>query len=187
MADCIGSSEVDAVLVSCGTCYEMLQNYDLGKIFPNAPVMDINEFLALRKLTGPDGGTRHRVVYHEPCHTPLKTLGYSGTIGALLGAEAELVPECCGDAGTLALSRPDISCVLRRRKTRALPARGGADRLKILTTCPSCVAGLSKLRSGKPVTGQSLVVEVAERVLGKRWEETFIGALRREGVEKLPL
>ena len=178
MADSIGSSEIDAVLVSCGTCYEMLESYDLGKVFRNAPLLDINEFLALRKLIDRPETGDGRLLYHEPCHTPLRTLGYEATIEALLGTRPHLVPECCGDAGTLALSRPDISCVLRRRKLGEFPAQRSPERTTVVTTCPSCVAGLSKLRVGKPVAGRSLVVEVAERTLGEGWEEEFIRTLR---------
>ncbi|HUI65623.1 MAG TPA: DUF3683 domain-containing protein [Bacteroidota bacterium] len=186
MADCIGSSEIDAILVSCGTCYEMLEKYDLRKVFRNAPLLDINEFLVKKGFRPRSLGSEREILYHEPCHTPLKSLGFDSTIKALLATHPAVVPECCGDAGTLALSRPDISCVLRRRKTNELDRRADSKPLEILTTCPSCVAGLSKLKNDQPVAGKSLIVKVAEETLGLDWERNFIRTMRQGAIERMP-
>ena len=191
MADSIGSSEIDAVLVSCGTCLEMLEQYDLARVFRNAPLLDINEFLVRKALvlsSRPAGGASEgEIFYHEPCHSPLKSVGYNDTVEALLGVRATLVPECCGDAGTLALSRPDISCVLRRRKADGLKPPSATGTAEILTTCPSCVAGLSKLRKGRQISGKSLIVRVAERTLGMEWQQSFLRTIRKGGVQRIPL
>jgi Fe-S oxidoreductase len=189
MADSIGSSEIDAVLVSCGTCREMLEQYDLGKVFRNAPLLDINEFLVVRDLVGPDRADRPakgNLFYHEPCHTPLKSLGFDATVRALLGAPPVVVPECCGEAGTLSLSRPDISCVLRRRKAGSLKAVSADGEHEILTTCPSCVAGLSKQWNGRQISGKSLIVRVAEEVLGSDWKRGALRELKKETVKRIP-
>jgi FAD/FMN-containing dehydrogenase/Fe-S oxidoreductase len=186
MADSIGSSEIDAVLVSCGTCREMLDQYDLGKVFRSAPLMDVNEFLAMRGFVRAERPAGGRLLYHEPCHTPLKSPGFKATITTLLGTPPVLVPECCGEAGTLSLSRPDISCVLRRRKGASLEAVSGGEGDEILTTCPSCVAGLSRQRNGRQMSGKSLVVKVAEETLGSGWEAAALRALRNGAVTKIP-
>jgi FAD/FMN-containing dehydrogenase/Fe-S oxidoreductase len=186
MADSIGSSEIDAVLVSCGTCREMLDQYDLGNVFRNAPLMDVNEFLALRGFVRAEGPSQGKLLYHEPCHTPLKTQGFDATIRTLLGAGPVAVPECCGEAGTLSLSRPDVSCVLRRRKAESLKGVSAEEGCEVLTTCPSCVAGLSKQWNGAQVTGKSLVVRVAEEVLGDAWERETLRELRKGAVTKIP-
>jgi Fe-S oxidoreductase len=186
MADSLGSSEIDAVLVSCGTCREMLEQYDLGKVFRNAPLLDINEFLVQRDLVRADRPARGRLLYHEPCHTPLKSLGFDATIRALLGTAPVLVPECCGEAGTLSLSRPDISCILRKRKAGSLGGVSTDGEHEILTTCPSCVAGLSKQWNGRQVTGKSLIVRVAEEELGSGWEREAMRMLKTGAVGKIP-
>ena len=186
MADSIGSSEIDAVLVSCGTCREMLAQYDLGKVFRSAPLLDINEFLVQNNLVHRDRPTSGSLYYHEPCHTPLKSLGMEATIRGLLGAPPVPVPECCGDAGTLCLSRPDISCALRRRKAESLKAVSAVEGLEILTTCPSCISGLSKQGNGRRVSGKSLVVRVAEEVLGSNWEREAIRTLKGGAVRRIP-
>ena len=58
---------------------------------------------------------------------------------------------CCGESGTLATTRPDISTQVRFRKEEemregagALRADGFAGEVKILTSCPSCLQGLSR-------------------------------------------
>ena len=186
MADSIGSSEINAVLVSCGTCREMLAQYDLGKVFRDAPLLDINEFLVQNNLVRAERPTSGPLFYHEPCHTPLKSLGMEATFKGLLGASPVPVPECCGDAGTLCLSRPDISCVLRQRKAESLEALPDDGELEILTTCPSCVSGLSKQGNGRKVSGKSLVVRVAEEVLGSTWERDAIRTLKSGAVRKIP-
>ena len=189
MADSLGSSEIDAVLISCGTCREMLEQYDLGRVFRNAPLMDINEFLVQRDLVSPhraDRPARGRLLYHEPCHTPLKSPGFDATVRALLGATPVLVPECCGEAGTLSLSRPDISCVLRRRKAESVKEVSAGGEHEILTTCPSCVAGLSKQWNGRQVTGKSLIVRVAEEQIGSGWERDALRMLKKGAVAKIP-
>jgi Fe-S oxidoreductase len=58
---------------------------------------------------------------------------------------------CCGESGTLATTRPDISTQVRFRKeeemrkgTSALRADGFDGPVKVLTSCPSCLQGLSR-------------------------------------------
>jgi len=185
IADSIGASGIDAVLVSCGTCSDMLEQYELSDVFPNAPLLDVNEYLVQNGLYLRPKTEASTVLYHEPCHTPLKSLGYGKTISALLGADATVVPECCGDAGTLTLSRPDISCKLRARKRETIGRHAGSKSVEILTTCPSCVSGLSKQVNGHRVEGKSLVVHVADQELGKTWAKDFIRTVRKHAVEEV--
>jgi Fe-S oxidoreductase len=60
------------VVVSCGTCYDQLQSYEFDKIFPGCRIIDIHEFL-MEKGVALEGVTGTRYMYHEPCHTPMKT------------------------------------------------------------------------------------------------------------------
>ena len=61
---------------------------------------------------------------------------------------------CCGESGTLGVTRPDIATQVRFRKEEelrkdeaALRATGAGAAakgdVKILTSCPSCLQGLS--------------------------------------------
>ena len=74
--------------------------------------------------------------------TPLKV------VNRLMGSEVNLTDRCCG--GTLAATRPDISTQVRfRRKDIRKVAAGLREQspdseVKILTSCPACLQGLSR-------------------------------------------
>ena len=83
------------------------------------------------------------------------------------GWSAIAVPHCCSEAGTLALSRPDIADAMRERKLAALQvATGGKNGMPILTNCPSCLQGLGRNVPGAGVRPRHLAVECAERAGG---------------------
>jgi Fe-S oxidoreductase len=142
IAESVGYMEISTIIVSCGTCLEMLGRYEMENIFPGAHLMDIDEYLVKEGLYSGNGRAAEAFLYHEPCHTPLKSLGYEKTIHSLLGARSIAVPDCCGEAGTLSLSRPDISCSIRLRKRENLEANLDLAKPILLTTCPSCVLGI---------------------------------------------
>jgi len=84
------------------------------------------------------------------------------------------VPHCCSEAGTLALSRPDITDAMLHRKRAALlevlgPAGGRAT---VLTNCPSCLQGLGR-NGALGARPQHLAVALAERLGGLAWIEKF--------------
>ncbi len=185
IADAVGYMEIDTVLVSCGTCMEMLMKYDIDNIFPGGKLFDINEFIVEERLFSAGVEREGKILYHEPCHTPLKTLGYKKTIPSLLNTEPLLVPHCCGEAGTLTLSRPDISSALRQRKKHHVVATMKGSNDVLLTSCPSCVLGLSKLRNGTNIQVKSLVVQVAEKYLGENWEKNFLLEAKKRGIQRI--
>jgi Fe-S oxidoreductase len=109
-------------------------------------------------------------LYHAPCHDSLD--GEGEALLARLGRPATAVPHCCGEAGTLALSRPDISAAMRSRKRHAFNAAieeaGGATR--VLTNCPACISGLGRNR-GLGLGVRHLAEELAHGVDGDDWLE----------------
>jgi Fe-S oxidoreductase len=177
--------DIKDVVVSCGTCYEMLEQYELENIFNGARLIDVNEFLVKEKIYSALPPAKHRLLYHEPCHTPMKTLGAQRTFESLFSQAPVTVPSCCGEGGTLALSTPGIANVLRERKSAAVQESTSHSKVTVLTTCPSCVQGLSRIGNGVTVKGKSLVVYAAEQYLGKQWEKKFLSAVRSNGVEKM--
>ncbi|MBV5303646.1 MAG: DUF3683 domain-containing protein [Chlorobium sp.] len=159
--------DFDACVVSCGTCMEGLDAIETGKLF-GGKILDISAY-ALGKGMKLNGGGDY--LYHAPCHDSLsgkggetlRTLGGFGLVTA--------VPHCCSEAGTLALSRPDITDSMLHRKrdaiTEGMHGRSGAV---ILTNCPSCVQGLGRnLDLG--VVPQHIVVALAEKISGSGWME----------------
>jgi hypothetical protein len=87
----------------------------------------------------------------------------------------------------LALSRPDIAGALRERKRANILSMAKGAEIEVLTTCPSCVMGISKDVGNHGITCKSLVVHAAEQFLGKNWRKNFIDNLEREGIEKILL
>jgi FAD/FMN-containing dehydrogenase/Fe-S oxidoreductase len=185
IAESVGYMEISTVVVSCGTCLEMLGKYEVENIFPGCHLVDVNEYIVKEALYGGNGRLPETYYYHEPCHTPLKTLGYEKTLRSLLDARAILVPDCCGEAGTLSLSRPDISSSIRARKKNTLATRTNSAKPVILTTCPSCVLGIGKLNAVHKMKTKALVVQAAETHLGANWEKEFLRNVKSGGIQRI--
>jgi Fe-S oxidoreductase len=103
---------------------------------------------------------------------------------------------CCGEAGTFAISRPDIASQVRFRKQeelhKGIRVLTGEDRaqdgnVKILTSCPACQQGLSRYREDTGLDTDYIVVELANRVLGDHWQSDFVQRARAGGIEKVLL
>ena len=184
--------DIKTVIVSCGTCMDQLQDYEFGSIFPGCRLLDIHEYLLERgvKLEGVSGV---RYMYHDPCHTPMKTHAPMKVVSTLMAAPVALNERCCGESGTLAVTRPDISTQVRFRKEEEM--RRGAARLrdggeapvKVLTSCPSCLQGLSRFSADAGVEADYIVVEMARHLLGKDWLENYVARANRGGIERVLL
>jgi hypothetical protein len=61
----------------------------------------------------------------------------------------------------------------------------GGDKIKILTSCPSCVQGLASFRHDAPIEADYVVVEVARRTLGENWLPSFIDEVKTDGIERV--
>ncbi|HEX7578872.1 MAG TPA: DUF3400 domain-containing protein, partial [Thermoanaerobaculia bacterium] len=85
----------------------------------------------------------------------------------------------CSEAGTLALSRPDIAEAMRYRKRAALSEalRERPERTVLLTNCPSCLTGL-KRNADLGTEARHVAVEAARRLSGERWQQAFAASAR---------
>jgi FAD/FMN-containing dehydrogenase/Fe-S oxidoreductase len=187
MSDIINYMEIEDVIVSCGTCYEMLDKYKIENIFPEAKITDINEFIAREDLYKKIH--RDTVFYHDPCHSPLKSMGVDRTFNTILGNKPITAPNCCGEGGTMSLSTPSISNSLRERKAFNISAMlDKKENITVITTCPSCVQGLSKINNKTSVTGKAMSVYLAEIFLGRGWKKNFLSSVvKKEGIERIIL
>jgi len=162
--------QFDACIVTCGTCRDGLEAMAAEKLF-GGRLVDVAQYCAEKGLTAGGGGD---YLYHAPCHDSLD--GRAGEVLVQLGGfgSVQAVPHCCSEAGTLALSRPDITDKMLHRKQDAfaevLPDRGG--RATVLTNCPSCVQGLGRNRP-MGVEAQHIAVALAEKISGASWLEAF--------------
>ena len=187
IADIVSYMEIDNVIVSCGTCFEMLNKYNIENIFPNAGIIDINEFIAKESLY--QKTSRETLYYHEPCHSPLKSIGSDITFKTIFNIKPLSTPNCCGEGGTMSLSTPQISNSLRNRKKDNIAAiLHKKENVTVLTTCPMCVNGLSKINNKVSVQGKHLAIHLAESFLGKSWKKNFIKSVtKNDGVERIIL
>jgi FAD/FMN-containing dehydrogenase/Fe-S oxidoreductase len=204
VANTLNYLDIKTVVVSCGTCYDQLQSYEFDKIFPGCRIIDIHEFL-LEKGVQIGGATGTRYMYHEPCHTPMKTYGSAKVLNQLMNesvnGKVEKNERCCGESGTFGVSRPDIATQVRFRKEEemrkgaaAIRARADSNvaiakpfegEVKVLTSCPSCLQGLNRYSEDTKVEADYIVVEIARQVLGSDWLESYVAAANNGGIERV--
>jgi Fe-S oxidoreductase len=124
------------------------------------------------------------------------------TVKALLaGSSGDNVlksERCCGESGTLGVTRPDIATQVRFRKEeeirkgetalRQAGKVGAKDNVKILTSCPSCLQGLTRygddLQNGL-LEADYIVVEMARQILGPQWMPQYVAAANDGGIERV--
>ncbi|MDH3319480.1 MAG: DUF3683 domain-containing protein [Betaproteobacteria bacterium] len=190
LANTLNYLDIRTVVVSCGTCLDQLEKYEFDKIFPGSRLIDIHEYL-LEKGVKLEGVAGQRYLYHDPCHTPMKQRQPLETVRALTGAAVELSERCCGESGTLATTRPDISTQVRFRKEQELKhdvaALAGDGPVKVLTSCPSCLQGLARFDADAGTQADYIVVELARRLLGENWLPEFVGKANAGGIERVLL
>ena len=199
LATTLNYLDIKTVIVSCGTCLDQLEKYEFSKIFPGSRLLDIHEYL-LEKGVKLEGVQGVQYLYHDPCHSPIKTQKPMAVVNALVG-EATLTERCCGESGTLAATRPDISTQVRFRKQEVLlqgiqqlsthtalsPMSAFTPEVKILTSCPSCLQGLSRFSGDTGAQADYIVVELARKLLGEDWMPAFVARANQGGIERVLL
>ncbi len=188
--------DIKTVVVSCGTCYDQLAGYEFDKIFPGSRIIDIHEYLLEKGITLPGGQGGY--LYHEPCHNPMKLGDSMQTVRALVGDNVIKSERCCGESGTLGVTRPDISTQVRFRKEEEiqkgeaqLRANGTVPaqaNVKILTSCPSCLQGLKRYEDDTQIgmlEADYIVIEMAKQILGDNWLPEFVQRANAGGIERV--
>jgi FAD/FMN-containing dehydrogenase/Fe-S oxidoreductase len=195
IANTLNYLDIKTVIVSCGTCMDQLQKYEFEKIFPGCRLLDIHEYL-MEKGLKLEGVTGTRYMYHDPCHSPMKTYAPMKVVNQLMGEEVALNDRCCGESGTFAVARPDIATQVKMRKQEELEK--GMEKLgltpgapeqevKILTSCPSCLQGLARYGEDTGVQADYIVVEMAKHLLGENWMQDYVAKANQGGIEKVLL
>ena len=195
VANTLNYLDIKTVVVSCGTCHDQLLGYKFDEIFPGSRIVDIHEFLMEKGVRLADV-TGVRYMYHDPCHSPMKSHDPLTVVNTLMNSAAngriDRNDRCCGESGTLAIARPDISTQVRFRKERevvngadALRADGFAGDVKILTSCPSCLQGLARYSDDAGLDADYIVVELARHVLGEDWMADYVRRANAGGIERV--
>jgi len=184
VANTLNYLDIKTVIVSCGTCMDQLQKYEFERIFPGCRLLDIHEYL-MEKDYSLDGVTGEHYVYHDPCHSPMKTYQPLKVTESLLGKSV-----------TFAVARPDIATQVRERKSRELVANladnnvevgDKTHNVKMMTSCPACVQGLSRFKDETGMDTDYIVVELAKGLFGENWANDFVDRANDGGVEQVLL
>jgi Fe-S oxidoreductase len=158
-------------VVTCGTCREGLGGMNTQDLFGR--IVDVAAYLAESglKLDGAD-----EALYHAPCHDSLE--GKAAQVLAQIGGFGDItaVPHCCSEAGTLSLSRPDITHAMLLRKRESLAEAGAGKGAVVLTNCPSCLQGLGRSRA--LIAPKHIAIALAERHSGQDWKRSFLAEAR---------
>ena len=190
MANTLNYLDIKTVVVSCGTCYDQLEKYRFEEIFPGCRIIDIHEYLLEKgvKLNGVKG---QQYLYHDPCHTPIKTMNATQMASNLMGQKVVLSDRCCGESGMFAVKRPDIATQVKFRKQeeieKNLKELPQGEPVKMLTSCPACLQGLSRYADDNNMPADYIVIEMAKHILGENWLDEFVKKANNGGVEKVLL
>ena len=201
VANTLNYLDIKTVVVSCGTCYDQLQGYKFEDIFPGCRIIDIHEYLLEKGITLEIGGDGY--LYHDPCHSPMKLQDPMKTVKALVGDDVRQERALLRRVAARWASRGPTSrrrCASARKRScartrprcaRSRPRKGlaapDAD-LKILTSCPSCLQGLSRygedLQNGL-LEADYIVVEMARKILGENWMPEYVKRANAGGIERV--
>jgi len=195
VANTLNYLDIKTVVVSCGTCYDQLAGYQFEQIFPGCRIVDIHEYL-LEKGVKLSNVTGVKYMYHDPCHSPMKLQDPLKTVNELIqledGKAIQKNDRCCGESGTLAVTRPDISTQVRFRKQIEMEKAANDLRkddftgdVKVLTSCPSCLQGLTRFDADSDTTADYIVVEMAQKLLGPDWMQDYVAKANQGGIERV--
>ncbi len=89
----------------------------------------------------------------------------------------------------MAVAHPEIAGKIRARKEEQMAITKaklpGKAEQKILTSCPSCLQGLSRLEDQSGVDADYIVVELAKHLHGEDWQKKFIQKVKNGGIERV--
>jgi len=178
----LGYLVFDKFVVSCGTCREAIHEVGAEEIF-DCEVQDVSRFVLENSNLDFAEQKTQTVLYHAPCHDSFDGEGVA--LVRRIADEVKAVANCCSEAGTLAISRPDISFKMMQRKRESIEAakEGVGEEPTIVTNCPSCISGLGRNRD-LGIEPLHFAVMLAKAIGGESWENDFAELLGNR-VEKV--
>ena len=109
----------------------------------------------------------------------------------LMGQNVVLSDRCCGESGMFAVKRPDIATQVKFRKQeeieKNLAQLPQGEPVKMLTSCPACLQGLSRYQDDNNLPADYIVIEMANKILGENWQNEFVEKANNGGIEKVLL
>lgn len=192
VANTLNYLDIKTVIVSCGTCYDALAKYHFDQIFPGCRILDIHEYMLEKNVIVPELQGKP-YLYHDPCHSPIKTTLSMNVVKGLLGDGVKLSDRCCGESGTFAVSRPDIATQVKFRKEEEIRKNikelgvPEGEKVKMLTVCPACLQGLHRYRNDTPIEPEYIIIEMVKKIMGENWHDKYVEEVMNGGIEKVLL
>ena len=155
------------VVMNCSAClYTLRVSYRAEGVALSSEVVSVAEFLASRvdRLRAPD--RRRAVYYHDPCYLaryagvieqPRQVLARVAEVQELDGSREDA--GCCGGAGLLPKTMPEVADAMARNRLRSVARRGGGT---VVTSCATC-AFMLRRNAPSGVTVQDLPALVADQ------------------------
>jgi Fe-S oxidoreductase len=72
-----------------------------------------------------------------------------------------------------------------RKGAGNLRADGFEGEVKVLTSCPSCLQGLSRFEDDAGTRADYIVVEIAKHLLGDDWMADYVRKANAGGIERV--
>jgi Fe-S oxidoreductase len=72
-----------------------------------------------------------------------------------------------------------------RNGADSLRADGFGGAVTVLTSCPSCLQGLSRFDDDAGTKADYIVVEIAKRLLGANWMAEYVAKANAGGIERV--
>ena len=194
VANTLNYLDIKTVIVSCGTCMDQLLKYEFDKIFPGCRLLDIHEYL-MEKGVKLDGVSGEKYLYHDPCHTPMKTHAPMKVANALLGG----VNGWC-NCPTAAAANPARSPSPARtspprsasaRKRKSAPASPhwaqATSRSSSSPAARRACKGWRATATTPAPTPDYIVIELAKKLLGENWMASYLARVGNGGIERVLL
>jgi Fe-S oxidoreductase len=136
------------IVVGCSACVHTMRTAYPAEGVPLAgEIVSLAEALARATALEPTG-ERRRIYYHDPCYLarsakvieePRRVLGQLAEIVEFTASAEET--ECCGGAGLLPKTMPEVADGMARERLREVKARGGGV---VVTSCGTCALMLRR-------------------------------------------
>ena len=94
------------------------------------------------------------------------------------------LPQPAAQDDTLSELLELINRQLTEKNLKQLPQ---GEPVKMLTTCPACLQGLSRYADDNNMPADYIVIEMARHILGENWLDEFVAKANAGGVEKIRL
>jgi Fe-S oxidoreductase len=131
------------VVVNCSACvYALRSMYPAEGISIQTEILALSEFLAQAAARIEQPAKKKMVYYHDPCYLA-RYAGVTDAPRRVLSRFAEVREfpwsgtdtECCGGAGVLPKTMPDVADDMARRRLKHIANRGGGI---VVTSCATC-------------------------------------------------